>query len=123
MTPTPSGAPSFSSAINRPDDYEVRYEGRTIGRILRMNSTARENWLWTQIGWGSSHDPNGGIADSLDEAKGGVPAGVGMRTGIWSGARYGVFGQHGGRTPQHRSRRGPQGALASWSDPTPLLLT
>ena len=37
---------------NRADDYEVRSEGRTVGRILRMNSTARELWLWTQIGRG-----------------------------------------------------------------------
>ena len=32
-----------------PDDYVVVHEGRTVGRILRMNSTAREPWLWTQI--------------------------------------------------------------------------
>ena len=32
--------------------YVVVHEGRTAARILRMNSTARELWLWKQIGWG-----------------------------------------------------------------------
>jgi hypothetical protein len=36
----------------------------------RMNSTARETWQWTQIGERApTHGPNGGNADSLDEAK------------------------------------------------------
>jgi hypothetical protein len=26
----------------RADDYEVRYNGRTVGRILRLRSTGRE---------------------------------------------------------------------------------
>ena len=26
-------------------------------------------WQWTQIGWGPSHGPNGGVADTLNEAK------------------------------------------------------
>ena len=34
-----------------PDDYDVIQTGEIIGRILRMNSTAPELWLWTQIGW------------------------------------------------------------------------
>jgi hypothetical protein len=35
-----------------------------------MNSTARETWQWTQTGERApTHGPNGGIADSLDEAK------------------------------------------------------
>jgi hypothetical protein len=34
------------------------------------NSTGRELWQWTQIGiWASSYGPNGGVADTLDEAK------------------------------------------------------
>jgi hypothetical protein len=45
-----------------PDDYVVVHEGRTVGRILRMNSTVRELWLWTQIGWGRPHGPTGGEA-------------------------------------------------------------
>jgi len=47
----------------RSDDYEVRYNGRTVGRIYRMRSTGRELWLWTQIGIRApSHGPNGGLA-------------------------------------------------------------
>ena len=45
---------------NRPNDYTVFHDGRKIGRIYRMNSTARELWLWTQIDWGPRHGPNGG---------------------------------------------------------------
>jgi hypothetical protein len=43
---------------------------RTDGRIYRMNSTGRELWRWTQSGLAQpSHGPNGGVADTLDEAK------------------------------------------------------
>jgi hypothetical protein len=59
----------FLDGEKRPNDYEVRYDGRTVGRILRLRSTGRELWQWTQIDWGPSHGPNGGVADSLDEAK------------------------------------------------------
>jgi hypothetical protein len=38
----------FLDGEKRPDDYEVRYNGRTVGRILRLRSTSRELWLWTQ---------------------------------------------------------------------------
>jgi hypothetical protein len=34
-----------------------------------MCSTGRELWEWTWIGWGPSRRPNGGVTDSLDEAK------------------------------------------------------
>jgi hypothetical protein len=51
-----------------PDDYGVVQEGRTVGRILRMNSTALEKSLRTQIGWGLVGRPERGVADSLDEA-------------------------------------------------------
>jgi hypothetical protein len=38
--------------------------------------TGRELWRWTQIGLAQpTHCPNGCVADSLDEAKAGVPAG------------------------------------------------
>ena len=38
--------------------------------MYRMNSTDRELWRWTQSGiFQPSHGPNGGVADSLDEAK------------------------------------------------------
>ena len=53
----------------RPDDYEVRHYGRTVGRGYRIDSVSRELWQWTQIGWGPSHGPSGGVADTLDEAK------------------------------------------------------
>ena len=31
----------------RPNDYEVRHDDQTIGRIYRMRSTGREVWQWT----------------------------------------------------------------------------
>jgi hypothetical protein len=40
----------FADGERRPDDYEVRHDGRTVGRIYRMRSTGRELWHWTQIG-------------------------------------------------------------------------
>ena len=65
----------FADGERRADDYEVRYNGRTVGRILRLRSTGRELWLWTQIGIrAASYGPNGG---ALDEAKGAVPPDVG----------------------------------------------
>jgi hypothetical protein len=51
----------FLDGERRPDDYEVRHDGRTVGRIYRMRSTGRELWQWTQIGRGPSHGPNGGM--------------------------------------------------------------
>jgi hypothetical protein len=56
--------------VSRPDDYHVIYEGEVVGRVYRMNNTGRETWRWTQIGMRApTHEPNGGMADSLDEAK------------------------------------------------------
>jgi MFS family permease len=54
-----------------PDDHDNADEPLdwTSGRILRLRSSGRELWQWTQIGWGPSHGPNGGVADSLGEAK------------------------------------------------------
>jgi hypothetical protein len=54
----------------RPDDYEVRHDGQTVGRIYRMGSTGRELWQWTQIGIRApSYGPNGGVADTFEDAK------------------------------------------------------
>ena len=33
----------FADGERRPDDYEVRYKGRTVGRIYRMRSTGRSS--------------------------------------------------------------------------------
>ena len=82
----------FLDGERRADDYEVRYDGRTVGRILRLRSTGRELWLWTQIGIRApSHGPNGGVADTLDEAKAAF-----RRT--WDG--YGAFESACGRSPR-----------------------
>jgi hypothetical protein len=40
----------FLDGERRPDDYEVRHDGRTVGRIYRIRSTSRELWRWTQSG-------------------------------------------------------------------------
>ena len=59
----------FADGERRPDDYEVRHNGRTVGRIL-LRSTGRELWQWTQISIPApSYGPNGGVADTLDQAK------------------------------------------------------
>jgi hypothetical protein len=61
----------FHDGERRPDDYEVRHDGQTIGRIYRMRSRGRELlWRWTQSGpVQPSLGVNGGVADTLDEAK------------------------------------------------------
>jgi len=60
----------FLDGERRPDDYEVRYEGQTVGRILRLGSIGRELWHWTQIDIRApSYGPNGGVADTFEEAK------------------------------------------------------
>ena len=54
---------TFDDGERRPDDYEVRYAGRTVG-------PGREPWRWMRSGLAqASHGPNGGVADCLDEAK------------------------------------------------------
>jgi hypothetical protein len=75
----------FSDGERRSDDYEVRCNGQTVGRIYRMRSPGRELWLWTP-----SYGPNGGVADTLDEAK------TAFRQ-TWDG--YGAFETACGRSP------------------------
>jgi hypothetical protein len=58
-----------------PDDYEVRYNGQTVGSIHRMRSTGRGLWRWTQSGWGGSHGPRR-AGRSPRRGQGGVPGGV-----------------------------------------------
>ena len=82
----------FHDDERRPDDYEVRYHGKTVGRIYRMRGTGWELWLWTQIGIRApSYGPNGGVADTLDEAK------AAFRQ-TWDG--YGAFETACGRSPR-----------------------
>jgi hypothetical protein len=65
---------SWSDGYSRPDDYEIIHEER-IGRIYRINSLAKGRWCWTQLGPRMcTHIPNGGIADSLDEANAALQA-------------------------------------------------
>jgi hypothetical protein len=53
-----------------PDDYEIRHDGQTVGRIYRMSSTGRELWRGTQSGiFQPTHGVNACVADSLDEPK------------------------------------------------------
>ena len=60
----------FLDGKRRPDDYEIRYNGQTFGRVYRMRSTGRELWRSAQSGLAQlMHGVNGGGADSLDEAK------------------------------------------------------
>ena len=82
----------FADGERRSDDYEVRHNGQTVGRILRLGSTGRELWQWTQISMRApSYGPNGGVADTLDEAKAAF-----RRT--WDG--YGAFETACGRLPR-----------------------
>ena len=67
---------------NRPNDYTVFHHGRKVGRIYRMNSTGRELWEWTQMGiFQPTRGPNGGVADTLDDAQGGIPGRMGSEFG------------------------------------------
>jgi hypothetical protein len=60
----------WSDGTSGPDDYNVIHEGRTVGRMYRMNSTGRQLWRWTQISLGRLARPErGGMVDSLDEPK------------------------------------------------------
>ena len=55
-------------------------EGKVVGRIYRMKSIGSETWMWTQSGMRApTHRPNGGVADSLDEAPRRLSEGRGMR--------------------------------------------
>jgi hypothetical protein len=55
----------FLDGEKRPDDYKVRNNGRTVGRIYRIRSAGRELWRRTQSGiFQPTHGPNGGAADS-----------------------------------------------------------
>jgi hypothetical protein len=82
----------FLDGERRPDDYEVRYNGRTIGRILRLRSTGPELSHWTQIGIGApSYGPNGGVADTFEDAKAAFHR-------SWDG--YGAFESACGRSPR-----------------------
>jgi hypothetical protein len=79
----------MASAV--PDDYEVRYNGRTVSRILRLRSTGPELWHWTQIGIRApSYGPNGGVTDTFEDAK------AAFRR-AWDG--YGAFENACGRSP------------------------
>ena len=51
-----------------PDDYDVIYDGETVGRIYRMKAD-RELWRWTIRLWAPTPGPSGGVADSLAEAQ------------------------------------------------------
>jgi hypothetical protein len=96
----------FADGERRADYYELRHNGRAVGRIYRTRSTGRELWLWTQIGIRApSHGPNGGAAGTLDEAKAAF-----RRT--WNG--YGAFESSCGRSPRsneelHEWLEGPTG--------------
>ena len=92
----------FLDGERRPDDYEVHYNGQTVGRIYRMGSTGRELWQWTQIGIRApSYGPNGGVADTLDEAK------TAFRQ---TSDGYGAFQNACGRSPRSNEE------LHEWSE-------
>ena len=50
-----------------PDDYDVIYDGETVGRIYRMKAD-RELWRWTIRLWAPPPGPGGGLSAILDEA-------------------------------------------------------
>jgi hypothetical protein len=80
----------WSDGTSRPDDS--RYRGRTVGRILRLRSTGRELWHWTQIDIRApSYGPNGGVTDTFEDAK------AAFRRS-WDG--YGAFESACGRSPR-----------------------
>ena len=67
----------FADGERRSDDYEVRHNGRTIGRILRLGSTGRELWQWTQIQHtGAELRPERWRGGYIGRGQGRVPADV-----------------------------------------------
>jgi hypothetical protein len=62
-------------ASHRPkarDEYEDHDETVHGLPCLRLRSTGRELWRWTQMGiFQPTHGPHGGVADTLEQ--GGVP--------------------------------------------------
>jgi hypothetical protein len=50
-----------------PDDYDVTYDGETVGRIYRMKAD-RELWRWMIRLWAPPPGSSGGISATLDEA-------------------------------------------------------
>jgi hypothetical protein len=43
------------------------HDGEEVGRLYRMNGVGREQWRWTHFWY--TRGTNGGVADTLDEAK------------------------------------------------------
>jgi hypothetical protein len=60
---------AMTLALHRggPDDYDVIYDGETVGRIYRMKAD-RELWRWTIRLWAPPPGPSGGLSATLDEA-------------------------------------------------------
>jgi hypothetical protein len=51
-----------------PDDYDVIYDGETVGRICRMKAN-RQLWRWMIRLWAQPPGPSGAVSATLNEAK------------------------------------------------------
>jgi hypothetical protein len=43
------------------------HDDEKVGRLYRMNGAPREQWRWTHFWY--TRGPNGGVTDTLEEAK------------------------------------------------------
>ena len=66
--PCPSAALAGSTPRSWPNDYDVIHGGEIVGRVYRMNA-GRVLWRWTIRLHAPTPAPNGGVADTLYEAK------------------------------------------------------
>jgi len=72
LTIRPSRLPTTDG--NPPEnDYDVRFNGETIGRIYRTVNRTPEAWFWGLIRF-PSEPANSGFAPSLEEAKAALKA-------------------------------------------------
>ena len=60
-----------------PDDYEIREDGRTVGRIYKAVNVTRDPWVWFINGQGFRSDK--GNAASLEEALAAIKAAFDQR--------------------------------------------
>jgi hypothetical protein len=93
----------------RPDDFNIMHDGEVVGRLYRVNGAPRDLWRWTRHWY--TGGPNGGVADTLEQANG-FPLSLGCAAAIAAGrgktgrASATIFATELGSTGQYSSVRG-----------------
>jgi hypothetical protein len=60
-----------------PDVFNIMHDGTVVGRVYRTNGVGREQWRWTHYWY--TREPNGGVADTIEDAKAAFRAAWGAR--------------------------------------------